>query len=487
MEEAVEAARGALGPSARILAADRVRSGGVGGWFARERVEVTAEVDDAPGPLPGPSPAPAAPAAEPAPAGSWPGEAWDEPTTMADEDILAELLEVSRQAAPSSVLELAETVDDGAGVELGAARSAPAARSRWARVAAESTPAASSRSFAAVLEEIVTASGGAAATRPPTLDLREAEPAASAPVAPAPAEEPAVSRPSPAASRLQSLLEGAGVTATPERPAPLAAPAPEPAAPAPVVPFRPAQPLRPAAHATAPAPAPVPVPVVAAAAAPPARTDAGLAALAACGLPEHWLADLYTGDPVRALRDALTRLPAAPPLPTGAGTVIAVVGARRAAMAVAASLCAELDLSEHDVVIASDRRASAANLVVAHASRAADERRAWRWRRQPTVVVVDSAPEAFQDPWRDEMLAALEPTHCIAVAEASRKLEDLRLWTRSMVGLDGLALVDVGGTSSPASALGLGLPVVRLDGGPADADTWFALVEPWLRWWAAQR
>ncbi|MST35296.1 flagellar biosynthesis protein FlhF, partial [Acidimicrobiaceae bacterium USS-CC1] len=51
MEEAVEAARGALGPSARILAADRVRSGGVGGWFARERVEVTAEVDDAPGPL----------------------------------------------------------------------------------------------------------------------------------------------------------------------------------------------------------------------------------------------------------------------------------------------------------------------------------------------------------------------------------------------------------------------------------------------------
>lgn len=485
MEEAVEAARGALGPSARILAADRVRSGGVGGWFARERVEVTAEVDDAPGPLAGPS---AAPAAEPAPAGSWPGETWNEPTTMADEDILAELLEVSRQAAPSSVLELAETVDDGAGMELGATRSTPAARSRWARVAAESTPAAGSRSFAAVLEEIVTASGGAAATRPPTLDLREAEPAG--PTAPAPGEEPAVSRPSPAASRLQSLLEGAGITATPERSAPAPGPAPTPA---PVVPLRPARPLPPAAHTPAPAPAPAPVPVpvpapvVAAAAAPPARTDAGLAALAACGLPEHWLADLYTGDPVRALRDALTRLPAAPPLPTGAGTVIAVVGARRAAMAVAASLCAELELSEHDIVIASDRRTSAANLVVAHASRAADERRAWRWRRQPTVVVVDSAPEAFQDPWRDEMLAALEPTHCIAVAEASRKLEDLRLWTRSMVGLDGLALVDVGGTSSPASALGLGLPVVHLDGGPADADTWFALVEPWLRWWAAQR
>jgi hypothetical protein len=49
LEEAVEAAKRQLGPAPRIVAATRVRKGGVGGFFAREHVEVEVEVDGAPG------------------------------------------------------------------------------------------------------------------------------------------------------------------------------------------------------------------------------------------------------------------------------------------------------------------------------------------------------------------------------------------------------------------------------------------------------
>ena len=38
LEEAVEAAKRQLGPAPKIVAATRVRKGGVGGFFAREHV-----------------------------------------------------------------------------------------------------------------------------------------------------------------------------------------------------------------------------------------------------------------------------------------------------------------------------------------------------------------------------------------------------------------------------------------------------------------
>ncbi len=45
LEEAVEAAKRQLGPAPKIVAATRVRKGGVGGFFAREHIEVEVEVD----------------------------------------------------------------------------------------------------------------------------------------------------------------------------------------------------------------------------------------------------------------------------------------------------------------------------------------------------------------------------------------------------------------------------------------------------------
>jgi hypothetical protein len=74
------------------------------------------------------------------------------------------------------------------------------------------------------------------------------------------------------------------------------------------------------------------------------------------------------------------------------------------------------------------------------------------------------------------MLRALEPALCWGVAEASRKPEDLAAWSRSLGGIDVLALVDLEGTTTPAAALGAGLPVGTLDGQPATPQLWASIL-----------
>ncbi|NUU15865.1 hypothetical protein HP550_01195 [Cellulomonas humilata] len=55
--------RDELGPGARVISAERVRSGGVAGFFARERFELTVDVPEAPAPRPRARRGPPAPAA----------------------------------------------------------------------------------------------------------------------------------------------------------------------------------------------------------------------------------------------------------------------------------------------------------------------------------------------------------------------------------------------------------------------------------------
>jgi len=93
LEPLLDRVRHELGPQARILSAEKVRSGGIGGFFARQRFELTVELDDLPAEPPcAESPSAEAPAAEPPAA-----------TAGGSPDALA---------APASLLELADRVSD---------------------------------------------------------------------------------------------------------------------------------------------------------------------------------------------------------------------------------------------------------------------------------------------------------------------------------------------------------------------------------------
>jgi hypothetical protein len=204
------------------------------------------------------------------------------------------------------------------------------------------------------------------------------------------------------------------------------------------------------------------------------------AKLTQLGLPASLLpADLSHGLHC-ALVDAMAGLPQPPPLPTGKGTVLAVVGERTTALTVARDLADAVDLDPEDVVVCGPRRRGRPDrtqtwLELSSPADAGEHRRSWRWRMYPTVVVID-APVGRPSPWAHEMLAALEPTSAWGVAEASRKLEDVAAWSEHVGGLDALALTGTEDTVSPLTILQLGLPVAMVDGEPATPEIWAGLL-----------
>src|SRR5207244_6640171 len=146
-----------------------------------------------------------------------------------------------------------------------------------------------------------------------------------------------------------------------------------------------------------------------------------------------------------ALVDAIARLPQATAAPTGQGTVLAVIGDRNEALAVARDLSEDMDLDPEDVVVCrprrSGRRTAQVWLELTRANDAEEHRRSWRWRAHPTVVVVD-APVGRDAEWARDMLAALEPTAAWGVADAGRKSEDIATWSETIGGFDALAVTN---------------------------------------------
>jgi hypothetical protein len=173
------------------------------------------------------------------------------------------------------------------------------------------------------------------------------------------------------------------------------------------------------------------------------------------------------------LRTLEKTLPPLPPMPRSPSSVIAVVGPRGQVMVTARALAAELGSPAEEVALATQRNIwRQQDRVIASPEAASEERRSWRWRGHPSVVAVEMAVRPAGVEWAGAILRALEPTVCWGVAEACHKPEDVAAWSRSLGGLDALALVDLDGTTTPAAALCASVPVGRLGDQPATAQAW---------------
>jgi hypothetical protein len=334
IEAVLEEARAQVGAGVRIVEANRLRRGGIGGFFAKERFEVAVEVLDAPAPVPAPAPA--------------------------------------RRVLPPGVdpvLALAEEVSDGE--SMGTATSLSTEQD----------------AFAELLGRIAR-------------DVQEDS-------APAPA-------PAPVAHHLPEL--------------------------------------------TTPAPT-------------------SLHGLSHLGLPA---AIVPTGeDTATGLLRALSALPVAGPVPKAAGDVVAVVGERDAALALARTIATELGLAHDEVVLASehdDGQDLPLGCLLPTLPAVADERCSARWRRRPSIVVVDVPVRPGASTFGRRALEALEPTATWGAVTAASKAEDVRAWSDSLGGLDAVAVDGLDLTTTPASILGTGIPVARLDGRPASPALWTALL-----------
>jgi hypothetical protein len=209
-----------------------------------------------------------------------------------------------------------------------------------------------------------------------------------------------------------------------------------------------------------------------------AEHAANLEALTALGLPGEL--QPRPGRPLELeLARAFSQLPEPRPLPREAGSVIAIVGERQAALAAANALVQQAGISLEHVVLAcphDDDLSPSGEPAIARASAAAERRHGWRRRPGPTVVIVDAPVGRASGTWANSMLTALEPELVWATVDATRKPEDIEAWAERLGGIDALSLQALDETESPAAVLRTGIPVARIDGTPASAVRWAALL-----------
>jgi hypothetical protein len=475
LEDVLMQAMTEAGPNGRVASADRIRRGGIGGFFAREHFEVVVEVDDDDEDPPD-TPAAAkaerlrvmasAPPAEPAASVTSPAPSptWD---ALADdtEDVLE--LTGTRQAAGAGNRSTATAVswpDDDADLPTGNESNAGAATANMALASlapSAGVPSTERASFATVLAGIAqdTVFGDDAVTNQVPAD----PPVSDHDYLPEPSPPPAV----PSAPVLRA---GAWVEAT-------SGVMPEGSDPAPAL-VGDADP----APSTAIALVDEPTPSI--------RVAPSLMAL---GLPETLLPDpavlgcLETLSTLEegqayvhlALVTALSALPEPPPPPATAGSLLVVAGEFSRALGLANRLASQAGLDPEQVVVASEtrRRAGIGGRMVVRTPEEALQITA-RSRRQPavTIVALHAPVSADANPWVCRMLDALEPTAVWGVASATSKSEDVSAWADSLGGLNALAMEDITSTMSPAQVLATGIPVASLDGRGATPALWAAVI-----------
>jgi hypothetical protein len=419
LEDLLDRVRSEVGTGARIVAANRIRKGGVGGFFSKEHYEVLVE----------------------------PGEGGAAPVPAAVTST-ATLAGPGRARVPMNILDLAEAVND-------------AERDTDTIDLVDDGPGGEQDAFAAMLDRIARET----AAEPDAIDdepsvVVEPDPAPAI-EAPTPAMPPR--RPALATKAIDNLRERADTARTRATAARVIDEEPAPAA----------DPIDIAALADPDAPS---LPIFRRESKSIDVIERPENALLRLGLPARLIPrGVGTREMQGALMESLARLPVPPPLPHALGVVVAVVGTGPQPVVLARDISEELDLDPDRVVLATQSPLGdgiPAWLQVCDPATAEERRRSWRRREYPTVVACSMPPGREHLRWAREMLDSFEPTCTWAIVEAGWKSEDIRHWAEVLGGIDVLALRNLAQTVSPAAVLDLGIPVARLEGQPATPIAW---------------
>jgi hypothetical protein len=201
------------------------------------------------------------------------------------------------------------------------------------------------------------------------------------------------------------------------------------------------------------------------------------ARLVTLGLPAGLAGLALDPDRYSAVLQAVSTLPPPPAPPARPGDVLVLVGEPVPAAAVAGQLAELMRLDPARTLIATPNTAPVPGVRRVQSLLEADRKaRRMHIGDLPHLVVVD-APVAGHDPvWTAAMVEALRPTAVWAVVDATRKPADLARYLQALGTVDALAVHATGFSGDPATVLRLGVPVAWLDGRPAKAGTWAALL-----------
>jgi hypothetical protein len=165
-------------------------------------------------------------------------------------------------------------------------------------------------------------------------------------------------------------------------------------------------------------------------------------------------------------------------VPSGSAATVAVVGDHHSVHGVASALAVRLGLDESDVIVASPEpqegmpvwlRLHTPDDVLARADR-------WRRSSAPRVVAVELAPGREGHAWAASMLGVIGADQVRLVAKAWQLTDQLAAKAAVLGGIDGLDLVEMEAAAEPELFLELDLDVLGIDGRPATAELWAALL-----------
>ncbi|MFP5345494.1 MAG: hypothetical protein ACLGIA_00470 [Actinomycetes bacterium] len=192
--------------------------------------------------------------------------------------------------------------------------------------------------------------------------------------------------------------------------------------------------------------------------------------VAATGLPAELLSRLGDDAGPADLLAVLRGLAEPPALPKRGPQVIAVVGERGEATTTARRLANRLGVDAAGDAVTAPVSGDEASLVAAQA----------RAHRSVVVAVVEASFDRRELSETVDLLKALDPQCTVACVDATRKDGDTRAWLDGWsahgIGVDAISVSGADVTADPATVLGQDVPVLEVDGVPASAAAWFALL-----------
>lgn len=217
------------------------------------------------------------------------------------------------------------------------------------------------------------------------------------------------------------------------------------------------------------------------------RGDVPAVDLATLGVPAQWLTGAING---RVLIDSvLTRIPSPPPIVHAPGAILAFVGEGEMCLNTARAVAVALKQDPANCVFLSpgDRPGNKACVHIKAIDELSIRRASWVQDDQVTVVAIDAGFARPDVAWGRHAISVLHPSLRWGVVSATRKVEDIYGWARGIGGLHALAVNGMYDTASPASILAAGVPVARIDGQIASTDLWRKLLDDRLAEAATRR
>ncbi|WP_412744411.1 hypothetical protein [Krasilnikovia sp. MM14-A1004] len=211
----------------------------------------------------------------------------------------------------------------------------------------------------------------------------------------------------------------------------------------------------------------------------PAQSDPVVMNLISVGMPEQLAAQITGGDTYAGVLSVLAARPSAPGIPEAPGDILVLAGEVAHAIPIGKQLLQEIDLDANHLLYAGPSAAGTgmhSSRVMHTPAQAAARAEKLQSADNAWVVVLD-APVGDTDPiWVNDMCDALGATAVWAVVDATRKTPDSARHLRTLGDVEALVVHNVEITTDPATVLGLDVPIYSLDGRPATPHAWAAML-----------